>query len=435
MQSTLPRVNKLSASSIAAFKACPTRYRLGYVEGLRPIQDTESQRIGTNWHEMHETYAAALEAWKTDESESENAQRSDQDEYALQAVVTLLNDRYSGMPISKTPFEWALERQILLTSFIGYLWYWQNDPVEVIASEVPFELPIHMPRTGLPLPTSEVLRVGKIDHIIRWQGAVCALERKSTSRQIGPDSDYWDRAKKDTQVSMYALAFRDLIQKKARTDRGQPFVKVIYFDQLFEGIGLEDCRYIAWDQSERVGNTLYDVWHKPTIKPSMLTQKETAEFIRSREYCGQCFEAEWKQENPHDPTPTSMIVNGASVEIEPGKKGFAIKETIDMFGARLLQDIQQRPDFYFQRREIARTDAEIREFRQQLFAVYQAQKSFQKSGCWFENEQQCRATFTCQYVPICYGPGADSVCDGKTVPDGFKRIFVDLTVNGVSTED
>jgi hypothetical protein len=44
---------------------------------------------------------------------------------------------------------------------------------------------------------------------------------------------------------------------------------------------------------ERFGNTLYDVWHKPTIKPKMLTQADTKAFIetgttavRSSSSCG-----------------------------------------------------------------------------------------------------------------------------------------------------
>jgi hypothetical protein len=380
----MPEVNPhcfhLSASSIAAFKACPTRFRLAHREGLRLAIDTESQRIGTNWHKMHEIYAQ---------------------NQSINEVIAHLNERYSEAPASKTPEEWGLERQILLTCFVGYLWYYQNDPVEVLASEVPFELPLHLPRTGLPLPMKEVVRIGKIDHVIKWQGAVCALERKSTSRGIGPDSDYWDKAKKDTQVSMYALAFRDM--------RGD------------------------WGQSERFGNTLYDVWHRPTIKPSMLTQKETDEFMKSGEYCGQKFTVEWTPESDGGVNPK---VNGVYVAGEVGKSGkLAVKETVDMYGARLLADIQERPEFYFVRREIARTDKEIAEFRKSLFAVYQAQRAFTKSGCWFENESQCRATFPCSYIPICYGSGADAVCDGTTTPAGFQRIFVNPTVNGIILDE
>ncbi|KKM65941.1 hypothetical protein LCGC14_1486160, partial [marine sediment metagenome] len=47
----------LSASSISAFKGCPIRFRNAYVYGIRPIEDKESQRVGTNWHLLLETAA------------------------------------------------------------------------------------------------------------------------------------------------------------------------------------------------------------------------------------------------------------------------------------------------------------------------------------------------------------------------------------------
>jgi hypothetical protein len=398
-----PACYHVSASSIAAYKACPTRFRLGYREGLRTAEDTESQRVGTNWHNMHETYANALDAYKEGVG-GDAPQPVDEEKksFALTAVVQLLNDRYGKCPASKTVEEWKLERQILLTCFLGYLWYYQNDPIEFLVSELPFELPIHMPRSGLPLPRSEVVRVGKIDHVIRWQGAVGALERKSTSRSIAADSDYWDKAKKDTQVSMYALAFREI----ERTWNVEP-------------------------TDTRVGNTLYDVWHRPTIKPKTLTQAATAEFISTGKYMG----AEFIVQQGGDFAAPTVTVDGELAEIEPGKKGFAIRETVDMFGARLMQDIYERPDFYFVRREIARTDLDLKHFRQQLFSIYQSQKLSSKYNVWVENESACRATYSCPYIPICYGPGADAVCDGKTTPAGFKRIFVDLTVNGQEIEE
>lgn len=384
------RCNHLSASSISAFKACSMRYRLGYVEGLRPIEDTDSQRQGSNWHALFEAYGNA-----------------DGDHDAkMTAAVEHLNQRYTLIPKSKTIEEWAIERQILLVSFHGYWWYWQADPLEILASEVAFELPIHNPTLGLPLPLSEAARVGRIDNIIKWQGAVCALERKSTSRSIAPDSDYWTAWQKNSQVSMYAMAFRDMVASGTLPQS------------------------VLIPEHGHFGGTLVDIWHKPTISLKVLTQAATAEFIESGDYCGQKFEVK------RDVTQLTIIeVNGVGVEIEQGKKGFAIRETIEMYGARLLADIYERPEFYFARREISRTDADIQHFRKQLWAVYQAQRAFIKGGHWFENESQCQATFRCQYMPICYGPGADAVCDGKTTPEGFKRTFVDLTVNGQEVEE
>lgn len=407
-----PKCFHLSASAISSFKACPQRYRLNYREGIRTIEDTDTQRMGTNWHRMHEVYADALHA-AAERAESIGRPAPD---YALDAVVTHLNERYAKIPNTKTPLEWNTERQILLMSFVGYLWFYQNDPIEVLASEVGFELPVHMPRTGLPLPMSEAIRIGKIDHVIRWHGMVGVLERKSTSRGIGADSDYWDKAKKDTQVSMYALAFRDMLSLPE---------------------GHIDLRLPADTDTSRIGNTLYDVWHKPTIKPAMLSQKDTAAFLESGEYCGQKFTITYPDGKP---TPDGrrtfrLDVDGETPEIEFFKKGFAIRETPGMYGARLLADIYERPDFYFVRREIARTDAEIKKFRVELFNIYQVQKTLSKTGHWFENESQCRATFPCPFIPICYGPGADAVCDGKTTPAGFKRIFVDLTVHGEKIAD
>lgn len=364
---------------------------------------------------MHEVYANAL---KTIHLQGHPvAGMPEEDQLALDAVISHLNERYTETPGYKTAQEWALERQILLISFIAYLWYYQNDPIEFLASEVPFELPLLDPKVKLPLPTSEVLRVGKIDHIIKWHGGVCALERKSTSRGIAADSDYWDKAKKDTQVSMYALAFRDMCHH--RNEDNSPGVWWLGETRLEQDL-----------TQTRFGNTLYDVWHKPTIKPCELTQAETAEFITTGQYEGQKFEVYQMSADP-----LGYAVNGSLVEVKPGKKGFAIRESVEMFGARLLQDIYARPDFYFVRREIARTDAEIDGFKKQLFAVYQSQKSADRSGCWVENESACRATYACAYIPICYGAGADSVCDGKTTPPGFRRIFVDLTVNGVEVDE
>jgi hypothetical protein len=388
---------RLSATSIAAFKTCPVKFRLGFIEGLKPDKDTESQRMGTNWHKLHELAGAV----KGDEAAK------------IDAVITHLNDAYRTPPISVTPFDWEVEREVLFQSFIGYLWRWTNDPVEILASEIPFELPLMSPKVNLPLPTSDVVRVGKIDHIVRWQGAVCNLERKSTSRSITSDSDYWDKAKKDTQVSMYALAFKD-IHAAGGFSHLAPL-------PLKEG-----------EAMPRIGNTLFDVWHKPTIKPSSITQAETAEFIKTDMYCGRKFTVTCVEKVGSG--EIAATVDGEPVTIEMGKRGYAFRETPAMFGARLLQDIQVRPDFYYQRREIVRTEAELEAFKHQLFAVYQAQKTFERSGCWFENEQQCRATFPCPFIPICYGGGSEVVCDGKTVPAGFRRHHVDVTVNGREIE-
>ena len=411
MAETHPQQYHLSASAIQSFKACPTRFRLGYREGVRLLEDTDAQRVGTNWHALHEVYQSSYQRNVL----SNDTEPCDEDAHthahaaALDAAIEHLNAQYETVPSWKTEEEWEIERQILITSFVGYLWYWEDDMPEPVAQEVPFDLPLHEPLTGMPVPTERVIRRGKIDEIVRWQGCLGNLERKSTSRGIGPDSDYWERSRKDTQVSMYALAFADMREH-----------------------GLAEYG-IEVQPGERVGNTIYDVWHKPTIKPKKLSQKDTATLIETGEYCGQPFEVE----EVADQVQGVLVytVNGQRVEADLGKSGKpAIQETPGMFAARLLADIQERPEFYFARREIVRTDAELARFRGELFNIYQAMKAYSENGCWFENESQCRATFSCAYIPICYGPGADAVCDGETTPPGFTRIF-DVTVEGKEIGD
>lgn len=433
MPSVNPDCYHLSASSISSFKACPTRFRLSYREGLRPAADTDSQRMGTNWHAMHEVYANALvEFFPPAERNAPGGkglvQPGSRLDQALERVVEHLNKQYAECPNWKTPLEWALERQILFVSFVGYLWYFQNDPIEVLASEVAFDLPLHAPRTGMPLPMKDVVRVGKIDHVIKWQGMIGCQERKSTSRSIDPTSDYWDKSKKDTQVSMYALAFRDMRVTGYGDGTPSDREEIAYADPYRPGmmavIDLGEKGEVSF------GNTLYDVWHKPTIKPCVLSQKDTAEFLETGVYCGATFAVRRSEETAALEDLGRIWIDGEEAELSPGKKGFAIRETVGMFGARLLADIYERPDFYYARREIARTDAEITKFRGELFNIYQAMKMFTKGKCWYENESQCRATFPCPHIGICYGPGADAVCDGETTPPGYKRIFVDLKVAG-----
>jgi len=405
-----PTCYQMSASAISAFKHCPTRFRLAYREGLRPAQDTDALRMGTNWHALHEVYQTTV-------------RETGDDDDALTAVSDYLTETYQEVPSWKSVAEWEVERIVLLRSFLCYLWYWDAQPIEYLADELCFDLPLIDPVIGMPLPMSEVKNVGKIDHVIRYNGMVGNLERKSTAQSVDPSSRYWERLQKDTQVSNYALAFADM-----------------------KAAGLEQFGINGVGPDERTGNTLYDVWHKPSSKPKDLTQKDTKSLIEGGEYFGETFKVE--VETGQVPTTKTdkdgavigageceegivgITVDGEPAEWSPGARAgtVTLKETPQMFGARLSADIQERPEFYFARKEIPRTQADLIKYRRELFNIYQAQKMYAKTDCWYENENACTATFNCQYIPICYGPGADAVCDGKTTPANFKRIFVDLTV-------
>lgn len=376
-------LNKISASSISAFKTCPAKYRLAYVEGIRPAVDADTLRVGSSWH-------GALEAYE----------KADGDK--MIAAVEYLNERYAECPPHKDIKDWGLEHTTLITCLAGYIWYWSQDQIEVLATELPFDLPLHMPRTGLPLSTSEAVRTGKIDALVLRNGKIGVLERKTTSRSIDADSDYWDRWRKDTQISNYCLALRDM--KAAGL-----LPATVPLDLPWAGV-------------------IVDIFRKPTIGPKMLTQADTKAFLESGDYMGEHFD-----------TTTDMPphVDGEVAEVEQGKKGFAIRETLKMFSARLLMDIQQTPEKYFARREIARTDQELAKFRKDLFVTYQSMKMHGQHNLWVENEQSCDTPYRCAYKAICYDAGSEAACDrSKPVPVGFKRLaYVDLTVNGEQPDE
>lgn len=387
----------LSASSIASFKACPFRYYYQYVLGLVPIEDTESQRVGTNYHRIQQI--ASMKPGGPCECTTVVEGKPYCDgtcvlcngigifpDDPMDAVIRHLNEAYKEPPISKTVEEWETEKIILLYSLIGYQWYYQDDEYTVESLEQKFKLPLLSPVSGRKLNAE--LR-GKIDRVFAAGTNRFIHEYKSTSKNIDPDSTYWNHLTLDTQTRMYTYAAQQL------------------------GLGL--C------------GVLYDVWHKPKISPKKLTQAESKKFIANGEYMGEKFEViNIHQElgGPEVPADTfGITVNGKYAECEPGAKEgtFAIRETPEMFGARLLQDITTRPEFYFARKEIVHNQNDIKSFEHELFNIYHSIRLMGNKNTWWRNEHQCEATFKCSYIDFCYN---NIQIGPEDVPDNFRKLEV-----------
>ncbi|GAG87632.1 unnamed protein product, partial [marine sediment metagenome] len=110
---------RLSASAIKDFKACPIRYRNAHYYGIRPIVDTEAQRVGTNWHKIQEINGAG---------------------YGMDGVIQKLNEVYDEIPDVMDKEKLEIERIILLYSLSGYNWLYQNQQEKVLATEIKFEI-------------------------------------------------------------------------------------------------------------------------------------------------------------------------------------------------------------------------------------------------------------------------------------------------------
>jgi hypothetical protein len=180
---------------------------------------------------------------------------------------------------------------------------------------------------------------------------------------------------------------------------------------------------------------------------------ESAEFVRTGDYCGQKFKIEqlvattvsMGSNGVPGYGPCEIAVDGFNVKFEfgavpkPRKDGssgpvpYSIRETPGMFGARLLQDMTTRPEFYFAVREVSFTDAELKNFEYQIWALQKMMAEMERTGFWYENGNQCEATFKCSYCPICYNNVA--CCDGVTVPPGYKRLNATVVLTQPETTE
>jgi len=393
---------RLSATALQDWEECKTRFLYRYIYGLRPDEEKDSQRIGTAWHGCHEIIRMVPQS-KCPKCCKRGELRDDcylcdgtgiLPADLMDAVTRYINHIYAEVPDSKTADEWETERIRVLYSFIGYRWYYGDGEFDNAASEVWFDNQIVNPRSKREMTSAHI--VGKVDHILqhRETGLYYIGERKSTSKSLD-DASYWGRLELDVQVTTYLYELR-----------------------IAQLLGKLQCYGIKPDDP-LIHGIWYDVWHKPDIKPKALSQKDTAAFIETGEYCGERFEVIRNPDNEEVGEKRIMvIVNGVDSLVIPGKRGFAIHETPEMYGARLMADIAERPEHYFAQREIPRSDEQLEEFETDLYRIAQAAKSFRRNDLWTKNCRSCESPFWCDFRNICYnhiGVGPNDV------PDGFKK--------------
>lgn len=365
----------LSATSLRDFKSCPIRYRNAHYYGIRPMVDTEAKRVGTNWHKIQEINRADY----------------DSDEARMEAITIELNEVYGEIPDALDIGGLEIERIILLYSLTGYNWLYQYQHEEVLATEIKFEIPVINPETGRALPN--VVNRGKIDKLIRTDGGIFVKEHKSTSSSVDPDSDFWGHLRLDTQTNNYVYATRVLAQ------RGE-----------LRAYGINEYNDIA--------GVYLDAWHKPGIRPKKLSQADSKKFMTDGIYYGQ----EFVVLEPPEEVGGGIRINGVAAIIEPGKKEgtFTIKETPEMYGARLLQDIVERSEFYFNCKELTKTAQDTEQFEWQLYNIYKTIREMIKTGHWYGDESQCEAKFKCDYIEQCYN---NILIDRGHVPNNMECIF------------
>lgn len=227
-------------------------------------------------------------------------------------------------------------------------------PLEFESVEQEFQIPLINPETGAPSRTWEL--AGKIDGLTTDS----VIEHKTTSEDISPDSEYWARLRVDPQISLYALA------------------------------------------SGR-NKVLYNVIRKPAIRPRQvpLTDADGIKIVRD-DVTGERVQNKngtWKQ----------SATDGCTLHTRP--------ETPEEFGSRLADDIRQRPDFYFARREIPILDDHMEEFKREVWQQAKLIRECQLSGYWFRNVSRVTCS-NCQYANLCL---QSIKVESGTVPSGYVK--------------
>jgi hypothetical protein len=75
-------------------------------------------------------------------------------------------------------------------------------------------------------------------------------------------------------------------------------------------------------------------------------------------------------------------------------------ETPQQYGERLLADMAERPDYYFQRREVPRLEDELAEFQTELWQQADQLRESQRRGRWFRNVGRMTCGF-CEFSELC----------------------------------
>ena len=388
----------VSASFIRAKNKCDQLCYLKYFLGLRTIHDTDPQRFGNRWHTGQEILGRSPGVCTDCAQKATNNPECPfcggtgfipEDRMAL--VVDYLNKYYAEVPPNKDRLEWLIERVKVLYGMAAYAWYYSEDEYKTIATELKFTLPVKNPATGRTLPNCKL--VGKIDKLVRNRnGIVMIMEHKTTSSSLNSDSTFWGNLRLNTQISMYVYAAQQL---QLAGDLEMYGVKAT--DPL-----IQDC--------------VFDGLHKPGIAPKKLSQKDSKEFVATGKYFGKEFEIACLTDNLSE-----FHIDGEEVEIEPGAKEgtYTIRETPEMYGMRLMTDMSERPEFYFGRREVSRTAKDIENFQKKIYSVHQGYKFMCRTETWSMDEDQCEATYICEYTSLCYNAIDPTIGNIS----GFKRIF------------
>ncbi len=330
----------------------------------------EALRIGSIFH-------LAMEAMAKIHAPTGTAER----EAAELEAIRLATSQYDEpRPSWLDPDQWEVERQIVYRMLFAYRWRWSQQNLAFVATEQVFHQPLRTKYGTVAMTPDKKpwMRAGVIDKIVQTEeGRLCVMEHKTSSEDVTPGSRYWDRRRMDRQLGYYMAAARDM-----------------GFD---------------------VTGVIYDVMRKPQTRPKLLTITETRAFLGLDEkkqdrvglYAGE--QSEINIDRDATGEILGVHVDEYRAEIQPMNTGVRMRETPNMYGARIFTDILAEPDKYFAREEIPITDADIDEAMQDADHYSLLINRCRETGYWPKNNDACDDWGGCEYFPLCVNHGGEQM--------------------------
>ena len=233
----------------------------------------------------------------------------------------------------------------------------------------------------------------------RWGGApyrIDGVEAVLTSDLINPETQRKSRTfmvagKIDVRATELATDTKVIFDHKTTSsDISDP--NAAYWQQLRIEGQVNHYMLLEWLNGNRVDGAVWDVMRKPGIAPSKLTIKDAKDIVASGEYYGAVVSPEDIRAVMNDEKP---------------------RESIHMYASRLIHDCTvERPQWYFQRRQIVRLDSEIHEYATELWDHGQDILQVRQTGRNPRNSGACMLYGSpCRYLGLC--SGHDTLESGK----------------------
>lgn len=333
----------LTHSRQDSFKSCRKKHWFAYEVGLRRTLPSPALRMGTAFH-------AALEQFGLGQ---------------LEAGMRAIREVYSPWAMQDTTGAWQFEMETVIAITAGYAAYWGSatEPLEHIATEQAFAIPLRNPSTGR---ASRIFRLaGKIDGIVRLEdGRLAVMEHKLLSEPIDCGARLWQRTMVDHQITTYVLAAREL------------------------GFNVE--------------TVLYDVARKPTFSPggTPVLDDDGQKIVYDEDGCrAKTKTGSWRQ-------------NGGA-----GYTVLMRDETPEEWSSRVMESILRQPEQYYQRREVPRLDSDLEAYREELWDIAQTMRDAQIH----DRHYRTVSRDTCSWCPY-FGPCTSGWSSSDATPDGFELL-------------